>query len=123
VLETLGERITHGEVQDVEARLPSELRAPLERGDQLSNGAARPLSVRDFVLRVAEREGVTPDTAREHARAVFLTLREVVGEKEFSDVLAQLPKDYDVLLPRDDERDAAAELRVLEVVELVYEAR
>jgi uncharacterized protein (DUF2267 family) len=100
VLETLGERITHGEVEDVEARLPPELRPPLERGDHLSHGAARPLSVKDFVLRVAEREGVTPDTAHEHARAVFLTLREVVGEKEFSDVDAQLPDEYSALLAR-----------------------
>jgi uncharacterized protein (DUF2267 family) len=100
VLETLAERITHGEVEDVEARLPAELHPPLQRGDALSNGAARPLSLKQFVLRVAEREGVTPDTAHEHARAVFLTLREVVGEKEFSDVDAQLPDEYAALLAR-----------------------
>src|SRR4051794_9478589 len=71
VLETLGERITGGEVHDLERELPAELREPLERGDAMSHGAARPMSLRDFVTRVAEREGVTPDEARAHARAVF----------------------------------------------------
>jgi uncharacterized protein (DUF2267 family) len=49
---------------------------------------------------VAEREGVTPDVAREHARAVFATLRKVIGEKEMCDVEAQLPDEYSVLLAR-----------------------
>ena len=49
---------------------------------------------------IAEREGVTPNEARKHARAVFATLREAVSEKEFSDVRAQLPDDYSALLAR-----------------------
>ena len=44
------------------------------------------------------QEGVT-DNARGRA-AVFRTLREVVGEKEFSDVDAQLPDEYAALLLR-----------------------
>lgn len=100
VLETLGERITRGEVRDLAEELPDELRPPLERGDALSNGAARPLSVTDFVRHVAEREGVTPNLAREHTRAVFLTLRDSVSQKEFSDMTAQLPDEYAALLAR-----------------------
>jgi uncharacterized protein (DUF2267 family) len=30
----------------------------------------------------------------QHARAVFATLREAVGEKELTDTLAQLPDSY-----------------------------
>jgi uncharacterized protein (DUF2267 family) len=52
------------------------------------------------VDRVAEREGVTPDEAREHARAVFATLREALSDKEFSDTVVQLPDDYSALLAR-----------------------
>jgi uncharacterized protein (DUF2267 family) len=98
VLETLGERISRGEVEDLLAQLPVELHAPLRRGDDLSHGAARPMSLDDFVRRVAEREGVTPDTAREHARAVFAALRAAISSDEFFDVSAQLPDDYAALL-------------------------
>jgi uncharacterized protein (DUF2267 family) len=52
----------------------------------------------EFLVAVAEREGVTPDQAREHARAVFAALREAVGPKEFSDMAAQLPDEYHALL-------------------------
>jgi uncharacterized protein (DUF2267 family) len=52
------------------------------------------MSLDDFVRRIAEREGVTPAEAREHARAVFATLREAVGEDEFRDVSAQVPLEY-----------------------------
>jgi uncharacterized protein (DUF2267 family) len=44
--------------------------------------------------RVAEREGADPFTARDHIRAVFLTLREAVGDDEFFDAAVQLPADY-----------------------------
>jgi uncharacterized protein (DUF2267 family) len=98
VLETLGDRISRGEVEDLAERLPPQLREPLLRGDALSHGAARPLSLEEFELAVAERAGVTPDQARGHARAVFATLREAVGPKEFSDMVAQLPDEYHALL-------------------------
>ena len=49
-----------------------------------------------FLERVAGREGVPPEEAGEHARAVFATLREAVGE-EFYDVTVQLPPEYAVL--------------------------
>jgi uncharacterized protein (DUF2267 family) len=100
VLETLGERISRGEVKDLEELLPITFHGALDRGDELSNGAARPMALKDFLRRIAEREGVDLDQAREHARAVFRTLRETVGEKEFNDVVAQLPDEYAPILAR-----------------------
>lgn len=94
VLTTLAERISRGEVDDLISRLPVELHPPLQRGDAESGGAARRMSLDVFLRRIAEREGVTPAEAREHARAVFATLREAVGEHEFLDVASQLPLDY-----------------------------
>jgi uncharacterized protein (DUF2267 family) len=94
VLETLAERISGGEVDDVIAELPAALHEPLKRGNALSNGAARPMSLDEFVRRIAEREGVVPDVALAHARAVFAELREALTEKEFLDITAQLPRDY-----------------------------
>jgi hypothetical protein len=46
-----------------------------------------------------------------------------VGEKELSDVLAQLPKDYDVLLPFEDESADAVAIQVVELVEYVQAPR
>jgi uncharacterized protein (DUF2267 family) len=100
VLEALGERITRGQVEDLEEFLAPELHAPLDRGDARSDGAARPLSLEEFTELVAELEGVTPAEARDHARAVFATLREALPEKELSDTVAQLPRDFHAVLAR-----------------------
>jgi uncharacterized protein (DUF2267 family) len=94
VLETLAERIAGGEVEDLIRRLPVELHPPLRKGDAESHGAARKMSLEEFVRRVAEREGIAPADAFEHTRAVFATLREAVGEEEFRDISAQLPVEY-----------------------------
>jgi uncharacterized protein (DUF2267 family) len=101
VLEALGQRISRGEVEDLLPWVPAELHGALRRGDEASNGAARPLSLEEFERYVAERAGITPDEARREARAVFATLREVIGDKEFGDMVAQLPRDYSVILARD----------------------
>jgi uncharacterized protein (DUF2267 family) len=94
VLETLAERIAGGEVEDLAEELPRELRAPLERGRERSRGKAQRMSLDEFVARIAEREGVSYEQALEHARAVFATLRETLTDKEFSDLLAELPRGY-----------------------------
>jgi uncharacterized protein (DUF2267 family) len=96
VLETLAERIAGGEVDDLMDRLPVELHPPLKRGRERSGGTATKMSFDEFVDRVREREGgdVSEDRARDHARAVLLTLREAVGDDEFFDATVQLPRDY-----------------------------
>jgi uncharacterized protein (DUF2267 family) len=50
-----------------------------------------------FVAKIAQREGVTPLDAVVHARAVFITLREAIGDDEFFDITSQLDPDYDAL--------------------------
>jgi uncharacterized protein (DUF2267 family) len=99
VLEVLAERIAGGEVDDLIPRLPLALHDPLRRGRAASGGSARRMTLEEFLERIAEREGVDPFGASEHARAVFATLREAVGDDEFFDVTVQLPPDYGVLLP------------------------
>ncbi|MCW3019013.1 MAG: hypothetical protein JWN10_1321 [Solirubrobacterales bacterium] len=94
VLETLAERIAGGEVDDLEEQLPEELRAPLERGKARSRGKAQPMSLDEFVARIAEREGTGYEQALDHARAVFAALRETLTDKELSDVLSELPRGY-----------------------------
>jgi uncharacterized protein (DUF2267 family) len=117
VLEMLGRRISHGEVDDLITRLPPPLAGPLEHGLAVAGDEARAIPVEQFVRGIVEYERVAPREAIEHARAGFATLREFVGDKELSDVLAQLPKDYDVLLPRDEQSDE--EVLVVEEIELI----
>jgi uncharacterized protein (DUF2267 family) len=123
VLEMLGRRISHGEVDDLLTRLPAALAAPLEHGLAVGGEEAQAIPVEEFVRGIVEHERVAPRAAIEHARAVLATLREFVGDKELSDVLAQLPKDYDVLLPRDEQSNedllVVQELELIELVEYV----
>lgn len=100
VLETLAMRIAGGEVDDLRARLPVEFHPALERGKQLSGGKATRMRLDDFVRRVAERDGTSPDRALEYVSAVLRTVREAVGEREFLDVTSQLPAEYEALVRR-----------------------
>jgi uncharacterized protein (DUF2267 family) len=102
VLETLGERIAGGEVDDLLTRLPLALHAPLKVGRAHSGGSARRMSFDEFAQRVAERERTSSLAAREHTAAVLATLREAVGDDEFFDATAQLPADYPRATVRSD---------------------
>ncbi|MFB6303677.1 MAG: DUF2267 domain-containing protein [Haloferacaceae archaeon] len=95
VLETLGERLTLGESEDVAAYLAEREAAALV--DRESPDAAA-FDADEFVERVAEREGTDASSAREHARVVFRTLDSVAHE-ELDDVDEQLGPDYAGLLP------------------------
>ena len=85
VLETLGERISGGEVEDLIAGSRRAARAAAG-GQPLSHGAARRMSLDGFLIRIAEREGVTP-AGHPPARAGGVpTLRSVagaLGKREF----------------------------------------
>lgn len=100
VLETLAMRIAGGEVDDLRARLPVEFHPALDRGKELSGGKATRMRLDDFVRRVADQEGISPDRALEQVSAVLRTVREAVGEDEFLDVTSQLPAEYEALVRR-----------------------
>jgi uncharacterized protein (DUF2267 family) len=94
-LSTLAERISAGEARDLAARLPPEL-APWLGAPQRSER----FDVDEFVRRVAVREGTDEAPAERHARVVLAVLAQAVGPKELDDVLAQLPRDFAVLVAR-----------------------
>jgi uncharacterized protein (DUF2267 family) len=99
VLETLAERIAGGDADDIAEQLPQELWRALERGKGRTGGKAQRMSLDEFITRIAERQGVGYEQALEHTRAVFATLRETLTDKEFSDLLSELPRGYyDALL-------------------------
>jgi uncharacterized protein (DUF2267 family) len=101
VLEALARRITGGQVDDLEAVLPRELRPALERGRARSGGRAVPLTLDAFLGAITDAGGIDQGAAAEAARAVFAALRETIPDKEFRDTLAQLPGEYRPLLVTD----------------------
>jgi uncharacterized protein (DUF2267 family) len=99
VLETLAERIAGGETDEIAEQLPEELWQALERGKERTAGKAQRMSLDEFITRIAERQGVSYEQALDHTRAVFATLRETLTDKQFSDLLSELPRGYyDALL-------------------------
>jgi uncharacterized protein (DUF2267 family) len=98
VLEVLAMRVSGGQIEDMRPYLPYELRPALDRGLTRSGERALPLSLDAFVEEITKREGVSRGDAENHARAVLSLLREVVGDREFGDALAQLPREYRALV-------------------------
>lgn len=94
-LVTLGERITGGEASDLAARLPAELEDKLCGSHQEER--AGEFSLGEFYRRVATREGIGPEEAAAHCRAVMRTLRESAEEKELDDLASQLPREFEPL--------------------------
>ncbi len=120
-LQTLAERITLGEAEDIAGFLPKELRGVMTSVPE----PAESFGLDEFVRRVAEREQVDRDTAYAHVRAVFEALAQAVAPGELSDMAAQLSKDYKPLLqdaalkremqsPKDPLVDRVAELAGLD---------
>lgn len=100
VLETLAERVSGDAVEDLISQLPIELRAPLRRGKPDRDTRAERMTIEAFAERVARRAGTTVDEAVAHARVVFAVLHDALHEGDFYNLIAQLPLDYSVLLPR-----------------------
>ncbi|NMI01235.1 DUF2267 domain-containing protein [Pseudonocardia acidicola] len=95
VLQTLAERITGGEADDLAAQLPPELQEPLRRPRK---APADPFGLDEFLRRVGERAGVDGELALRGTRAVLHTLRDTLPHKEFEDMVSQLPTEYRELL-------------------------
>lgn len=86
---TLGERLYGKEREHLAAQLPREIGTYLTEST-LEQGFA----LREFFLRVADREQSELPDAVYHARAVMSVVIDAVSHGEITDVLAQLPADY-----------------------------
>jgi uncharacterized protein (DUF2267 family) len=89
-LVTLSERISGGEVRDLAAQLPDQLRDWLLPTSE----NAESFGLAEFLRRVGVHAGVDADRAAQGTRAVLATLREAVASKDFADTLTQLPKEF-----------------------------
>ncbi len=90
-LETLAERLTDGEVNDLASQLPRGIAQYLHTG---LAGEGQRFSVEEFFQRVSQREGINLPKAIYHARAVIAVLYEAVSPGEMADVRAQLPAEF-----------------------------
>lgn len=93
-LQTLADRISGGEAQDLASQLPK----PLQEALRPPREDAEPFDVEEFVRRVADQAEVTPDEAMSGVAAVLTTLRDAVTPGEFDDVASQLSSDYRMLV-------------------------
>jgi uncharacterized protein (DUF2267 family) len=95
-LTTLGELMSKGDLNRLADQLPRELQRPLRAGrDRVEelNG----FGVEGFLARVADREGLSPSEALDHARAVFDVLEQAVTGPELHHVREGLPEKFATL--------------------------
>jgi uncharacterized protein (DUF2267 family) len=91
-LETLADRISGGEANDLADQLPGGLEDHLRKPP--TREFAESFGLGEFMQRVSARAGVDGPLASAGVRAVLTTLREAVAGDEFEDMLAQLPKEF-----------------------------
>jgi uncharacterized protein (DUF2267 family) len=94
VLQTLAERIERGEARDLAEVLPPEL-APWLHKDRPE---AEAFHLDEFLRRVAERAEVDAEAAERYAVAVLAAIGRSAPD-ELADAAAQLPSDFDRVLP------------------------
>jgi len=86
VLQSLVDRLTGTEADDLVSQLPAQLKELLTITPE-----PEPMSSTEFVSIVAGELGVDEDEARRRINAVFHVLKEAVTPGEYHDVLVQLP--------------------------------
>ncbi|MBQ0905504.1 DUF2267 domain-containing protein [Micromonospora sp. U21] len=94
-LETLADRISAGQAENLAYQLPGglddHLRRPLPHRRQEH---AQSFGLDEFVRRVADHPAIDRALAAAGVGAVLTTLREAVSRDQFEDALAQLPKEF-----------------------------
>ncbi|MET7670671.1 DUF2267 domain-containing protein [Micromonospora luteifusca] len=94
-LETLADRISAGQAEDLAYQLPDGLddhlrKPPPHRREE----HAKSFGFDEFVRRVADHPAIDRTITGPAVGAVLTTLREAVSRDEFEDALAQLPKEF-----------------------------
>ncbi|MFC4019176.1 DUF2267 domain-containing protein [Micromonospora sp. GCM10011542] len=94
-LQTLADRISAGQAENLAYQLPDGLddhlrKPPPHRRDE----HATSFGLEEFVRRVGDRQDVDRALAGAGVGAVLSTLREAVTRDQFEDAVAQLPKEF-----------------------------
>lgn len=90
-LETLAHRLSGGEDRALERELPEGLAESVRRG---ATSSIEAFSYAETVRRVAERNMLKKSEADSGVRAVLVTLRDAISEKEFGNLMSQLGSDF-----------------------------
>ena len=95
VLCVLSQRVSGGEAGDLRQSMPGPLRDLFQRCPRHRRDPPETFDRQEFLRRVADHLGITPDQAESVARTVFAALQEEVPSirPEVDDVEKQLPKD------------------------------
>ncbi|SCF06554.1 Uncharacterized conserved protein, DUF2267 family [Micromonospora coriariae] len=94
-LQTLADRISAGQAEDLAYQLPDGLDDHLRKPPpHRRQEHAQSFGLDEFVRRVADRPAVDRSLAAAGVGAVLTTLREAVSRDEFEDAMAQLPKEF-----------------------------
>ncbi|MGC4768949.1 DUF2267 domain-containing protein [Micromonospora sp. DT44] len=94
-LETLADRISAGQAEDLAYQLPDGLDDHLRKPPpHRRQEHAQPFGLDEFVRRVADHPAIDRRLADPGVRAVLTTLSEAVSRDEFEDAMAQLPKEF-----------------------------
>ena len=104
-LEVVKERIVGDEAKDLAAQLPEEI-AQYLRGREGENG--QHFKVKEFIERVSKKEGVEPNDAVMHIRAVFTVLQNGVSPGEFASFKHNFSDDFSEVFPSLSESEATA---------------
>lgn len=91
--ETLNQRLTNDEAQNLAAQLPEELKDTLHP----TAPEVEKLSRDEFLIRFARMAEISNDQARDTAKALWQSLKETVTAGEVGDVKTQLPEDLNRL--------------------------
>jgi uncharacterized protein (DUF2267 family) len=108
VLETLGERVSKSQADDLAAQLPAELKPHLYTYMGHIGGekrGVRTFSVREFFNKVGARSGCRHGEAKRRTEAVAAVLAEAISPGEIDDMLRELPDEFGILFGR-QEREA-----------------
>ncbi|MBD2414773.1 hypothetical protein FACHB389_24945 [Nostoc calcicola FACHB-389] len=93
-LETLKERITGDEAQELAANLPQQLSDCLRRRE---GDSGRSFNLQEFIARVSQKENIEPTITAIHVRAVFAVLQNAIKPEIFAAFHAHLSHDYEEL--------------------------
>jgi Uncharacterized conserved protein len=90
-LETLAHRLSGGEDRALALELPEGLAESVRRG---ATPAIEAFGYDEAVRRVADRNMLKKDEADSGVRAVLVTMREAISDKEFGNMMSQLGGEF-----------------------------
>ncbi|WP_414565006.1 MULTISPECIES: DUF2267 domain-containing protein [unclassified Anabaena] len=93
-LETLKERVSGDEIQELARQLPQELANCLQKREAENEQS---FNLQEFIMRVSQKENIEPTTTAIHVRAVFAVLQNAVNPEKFAKLHTYFSHDYEEL--------------------------